>query len=45
MASEAVKNDDELLMEQIEEEVDKKITDEFKESTVDYYFQTKDKVM
>ena len=45
MASEAVKNDDESLMEQIEQEIDQPITDEVKESTVDYYLKTKDQVI
>ena len=45
MASEAAKEDDESLIEQIEEEIDKEIKDPVKESTVDYYLKAKDKVM
>ena len=45
MASEAAKEDDESLIEQIEEEIEKEATDQVKESTVDYYLKTNDKVM
>ena len=45
MASEALKNDDESLIEQIEDEANQPITDAVKESTVDYYLETKDQVI
>ena len=52
MASEAAKDDDESLIKKVEDEIqkveneiDKAITDEVKESTVDYYLKTKDQVM
>ena len=45
MATEAAKYDDESLIQKVEDEIDKAITDEVKESTVDYYLKTKDQVM
>ena len=45
MASDAAEQDEELLVQKIEDEIDKSITDEVKESTVDYYLKTKDQVM
>ena len=45
MASKAAKDDDESLIQKVEDEIDKAITDEVKESTVDYYLKTKDQVM
>ena len=44
MASEAAEEDDEALIQKVEDEIDKEITDEVKESTVDYYLKTKDQV-
>ena len=44
MTSEAAEPDDKSLIEKIEDEIDKPITDEVKESTVDYYLKTKDEV-
>ena len=44
MASEAVEQDEKSLLQKIEDEIDKAITDEVKESTVDYYLKTKDQV-
>ena len=45
MASVAARDNDESQIEQIEEEIDKEITDPVKESTVDYYLKNKDQVM
>ena len=45
MASEAAEEDDEALIQKVEDEVDKEITDEVKESTVEYYLKTKDQVL
>ena len=45
MTSEAAEEDDEALRQKVEDETDKEITDEVKESTVDYYLKTKDQVM
>ena len=45
MASKPAEPNDESVVEKIEDEIDKPITDEVKESTVDYYLKTKDQVM
>ena len=45
MASEAAKDDEESLIQKVEDEIDKAITDEVNESTVDYYLKTRDQVM
>ena len=44
MASKAAEQNDESVVEKIEDETDKPIADEVKESTVDYYLKTKDQV-
>ena len=44
MASETAKEDDKSLIQKVEDEIDKAITDEVKTSTVDYYIRTKYKV-
>ena len=45
MASAAAQQDYEALIQQVEDEIDQPITDEVRESTVDYYLKTKDQVM
>ena len=45
MTSEGAEEDDEALKQKVEDEIDKEITDEVKESTVDYYLKTKDQVL
>ena len=45
MASKAAERDDEALIQKVEDEIDKEITDEVKESTVTYYRKTKDQVL
>ena len=41
----AKQEDQESLLQQIEDEIDKQITDAVNESTVDYYLSTRDQVI
>ena len=45
METPLVNEDEEKLIESIEDELNQKITDPIKESTVDYYLKKKDQVV